>query len=383
MADPGTINDPFQRVVDTYSADVVAPPANTPVNVTTTTENANEIIGQNSGQVSTTAPTVNVAQGTTQQAAAPDAVQTSVVDAAKAGDKVEGVLDQFNYAKGTVEDKSTVKGQMAGLQEDFAGGKTPVWAAGALRNANDQMAARGLGASSIAGAATTQAAMEAAIPIAQQDAQANLAMQMANLSNEQQMLVQKNEARVNSMFSDVATENATRQFNASSENQSRQFNSNLKAQTEQFNKNQLNAMEQFNAGESNAASLFKAQMEDQREQFNAQNRLVIDQSNATWRRQITTTNNAEQNEANRLAAQLTSATTLADYNNKAQARRDAINYAFTASENAQSRAVELILATMSREEARAALTSSENMSKDAGKASMWQAAGAAVAAFLR
>ena len=108
---PETINDPFQRVVDTYSADVVAPPANTPVNVTTTTENANEIIGQNSGQVSTTAPTVNVAQGTTQQAAAPDAVQTSVVDAAKAGDKVEGVLDQFNYAKGTVEDKSTVKGE--------------------------------------------------------------------------------------------------------------------------------------------------------------------------------------------------------------------------------------------------------------------------------
>jgi hypothetical protein len=225
--------------------------------------------------------------------------------------------------------------------------------------------------------------MEAALPIAQQDAQANLTMQMANLSNEQQVLVQKNEARVNALFTDVATENATRQFNASSENQTRQFNSNLKAQTEQFNKNQLNAMSQFNAGEANAASMFKATMEDQREQFNAQNRLVIDQSNATWRRQVTTANNAEQNEANRLAAQLTSANTLADYNNKAQARRDAINYAFTASENAQSRAVELILATMTREEARAALASGENIAKQEGKSSFWESAGAVVAAVLR
>jgi hypothetical protein len=383
MADPGTTNDQFQKVVDTYSGDVIAPPPNTPVNVTNTQVSNDEIIGQNSGQVGATAPTVNTAQGTAQTVAAPDAVQTSVVDAAKAGTQVEGVLDQFNYAKGTVEDKSTVKGQMTGLMQDFEGGATPVWAAGALRNANDQMAARGLGASSIAGAATTQAAMEAALPIAQQDAQAQLAMQMANLSNEQQMLVQKNDARVTALFSDVASENASRQFNASSENQSRQFNSNLKAQADQFNKNQINAMEQFNAGESNAASLFKAQMEDQREQFNAQNRLVIDQSNATWRRQVTTTNNAEQNEANRLAAQLTSATTLADYNNKAQARRDAINYAFTASENAQTRAVELILATMNRDEARAALSSNERMSKESSKSGLYEAAGAAVAAFLR
>lgn len=122
-------------------------------------------------------------------------------------------------------------------------------------------------------------------------------------------------------------------------------------------------MEQFNAGESNAASLFKAQMEDQREQFNAQNRLVIDQSNATWRRQVTTTNNAEQNEANRLAAQLTSPPHWLITTTRPRLAGTPSTI-ITASENAQTRAVELILATMNRDEARAALSSNERMSKE-------------------
>jgi hypothetical protein len=46
----------------------------------------------------------------------------------------------------------------------------PAWAAGALRNATAQMAARGLGASSLAGQAIVQATMESALPIAQADA---------------------------------------------------------------------------------------------------------------------------------------------------------------------------------------------------------------------
>jgi hypothetical protein len=51
------------------------------------------------------------------------------------------------------------------------GGKTPAWAAGAMRAATAQMAARGLGASSMAGQAIVQAAMESALPIAMADAQ--------------------------------------------------------------------------------------------------------------------------------------------------------------------------------------------------------------------
>ena len=42
----------------------------------------------------------------------------------------------------------------------FADGKTPAYAAGAIRNAQAMMAQRGLSASSMAGAAIMQAAME-------------------------------------------------------------------------------------------------------------------------------------------------------------------------------------------------------------------------------
>ena len=65
---------------------------------------------------------------------------------------------------------ASVKDEMATLMEDFEGGDTPAWAAGAMRGAAAQMAARGLSASSMAGMAIVQAAMESALPIAQMDA---------------------------------------------------------------------------------------------------------------------------------------------------------------------------------------------------------------------
>ena len=81
-----------------------------------------------------------------------------------------------------------VQDEMADLMEDFEGGKTPVWAAGAMRAANAAMAARGLSASSMAGMAVVQAAMESALPIAQMDA-----------SNKQQMAMMKAEQRAKFM----------------------------------------------------------------------------------------------------------------------------------------------------------------------------------------
>tara|TARA_Y100000589_G_scaffold332296_1_gene391304 strand:- start:1731 stop:3884 length:2154 start_codon:yes stop_codon:yes gene_type:complete len=81
-----------------------------------------------------------------------------------------------------------VQDEMADLMQDFQGGNTPVWAAGAMRAANAAMAARGLSASSMAGMAVVQAAMESALPIAQLDA-----------SNKQQMALMKAEQRAKFM----------------------------------------------------------------------------------------------------------------------------------------------------------------------------------------
>ena len=81
---------------------------------------------------------------------------------------------------------TTVSGELDALMQDFDGGKTPAWAAGAMRAANAAMAARGLGASSLAGMAVVQAAMESALPIAQMDA-----------ANKQQIAVESARQRAN------------------------------------------------------------------------------------------------------------------------------------------------------------------------------------------
>ena len=78
----------------------------------------------------------------------------------------------------------TVSGEMGRLMKDFDKGQTPAWAAGAMRKANAAMAARGLSASSMAGMAVVQAAMESALPIAKLDA-----------ANKQQMAMAKAEQR--------------------------------------------------------------------------------------------------------------------------------------------------------------------------------------------
>ena len=109
-------------------------------------------------------------------------ISGAAADASKAAKFTE----QVQAATATPSQKATVQGQLAGLMQQFEGGATPSWAAGAMRAATSAMAARGLGASSIAGQAIVQAAMESALPIAQADASTVAQFEAQNLSNRQQ-----------------------------------------------------------------------------------------------------------------------------------------------------------------------------------------------------
>ena len=91
---------------------------------------------------------------------------------------------EAKFVLGEVSPQSTVEGQLEKLMASFDDG-TPAWAAGALRRVNEVMNARGLGGSSMVGAAMIQAAMESAIPIAQADAATFAAMDMENIRNKQ------------------------------------------------------------------------------------------------------------------------------------------------------------------------------------------------------
>jgi hypothetical protein len=177
-----------------------------------------------------------------------------------------------------------------------------------------------MGASSMAGAAIVQAAMEAATPIAAADAQTYSRMQelnlnnrqqaevlnaqmtmrldLANLNNEQQARITNTANRVQALFRDQAAVNASKQFNAANEQQNDQFFASLSNNAAQFKAAQSNAMERFNAGQQNAVEQFNASLQNTREQFNQKNAILIDQANAVYRRNVNTANTALRNAEN-------------------------------------------------------------------------------------
>ena len=106
---------------------------------------------------------------------------SGVADAEKASKFTE----QIQAAEATPSEKATVQGQLATLTADFDATDPPAWAAGALRGVQAMMAQRGMGASSIAGQAMVQAALESALPIASADAQTQASFEAQNLSNRQ------------------------------------------------------------------------------------------------------------------------------------------------------------------------------------------------------
>ena len=181
------------------------------------------------------------------------------------------------------------------------------------------------------------------------NADAFLQMDMANFNAEQQVDMFANQSIIQGLFTDVAAENAMKQFNATSENQANQFFLKLETQVDEFNSAQKNAMEQFNAGEDNALTKFQEELNNQRDMFNARNELVIAQANAQWRQQLTTINNAAQNEANRQDALQANALTQKGLDEIWQRERDLMAYAFTSAENAEQRRVELLKAELDRE----------------------------------
>ena len=103
--------------------------------------------------------------------------------------------EEVQAATATPTKAATVQGQLEELMTDFEGGATPPWAAGAMRAISAQMAARGLGASSMAGQALVQGAMESALPIAVADAKTQATFESQNLSNKQQRVMLAAEQR--------------------------------------------------------------------------------------------------------------------------------------------------------------------------------------------
>lgn len=316
----------------------------TPANVAQIVENEGQIIQPGTGTVSNQQQATASTVDQTATAQTPQKTDAATVDAAKVEGQVQDVLDNTQAATADPTEKATVRGQLEMLMQDFEGGETPPWASGAMRQAMSIMQKRGMGASSMAGQAVVQAAMESAIAIAGQDAQTFTAFEMQNLNNEQATTIFKTQQRIGAILSDQAQENAARQFNAASENQVNQFFAELESTISRFNAEQINAIRQFNANEENAVEMFNTQLEAAREQFNAQNDLIIAQANTAWRQNIATTNTAAQNDANMEFAKTANQLTQRALDQIWQKERDLMAFAFSAAESLEDRNLQLLLA---------------------------------------
>lgn len=109
-----------------------------------------------------------------------------LISGAANAQKAAKFTEEVQAATATPSEKATVQGQLGELTEDFDANNPPAWAAGALRGVMSKMASRGISASSMAGQAMVQAAMESALPIAQADASTFAQFEAQNLSNRQQ-----------------------------------------------------------------------------------------------------------------------------------------------------------------------------------------------------
>jgi len=139
-------------------------------------------------QLTSSVTGMNAAQGESVDVVAPaprDLQTGELIDPVANAASAAEFTEQIKAETATPTAKATVQGQLEGLMQQFEGGNTPAWAAGSMRNATAMLAARGLAASSMAGQAIIQATMEAALPIAQLDAQVNAQFEGQNLSNRQ------------------------------------------------------------------------------------------------------------------------------------------------------------------------------------------------------
>ena len=176
---------------------------------------------------------------------------------------------------------ASVQDEMASLMAQFEGGNTPAWAKGAIRSAMATMSARGLGASSMAGEAIIQAALESALPMAEIDA-----------SNKQEVALEKARQRATFLGQEFDQAFEAKVKNAATISEIANINFDAQQQIALENSKAANTMALQNLSNKQALILAEASSlsgmdltnlnnRQQAEVQNAQNFLQIDMANLT------------------------------------------------------------------------------------------------------
>jgi hypothetical protein len=192
---------------------------------------------------------------------------SGVADAEKASKFTE----QIQAATATPSEKATVQGQLAQLTANFDMSNPPPWAAGALRGIQAQLQQRGLGASSIAGQALIQGALESALPIAQADAQTQAQFESQNLSNRQQRAMLAAQQRATFLGQEFDQEFQARVQNASKIADIANMNFNAEQQVALENSRITNTMNLQNLSNNQAMVMAEAAALSQLDMANLSN----------------------------------------------------------------------------------------------------------------
>jgi hypothetical protein len=275
----------------------------------------------------------------TRTAQAGEMVSGPAVDMAK----VEQTLAQTQAAQGVVTEEMTVQGQLNKLTKDFDAGNPPPWAAASMRAATAQLAARGLGASSIAGQAIIQATLEAATPIAAADAKVFEQMGLQNLSNRQQVAMLIGQQRAAFLGQEFDQAFQTRVMNAAKVSDIANKNFDAQTQIAIENSRLANTMDIANLSARNAVVLGKMAQMSQLETMNLNNRqqvavenarsvLAMDMKNLDNRQQTSLFKAQELNDALTSDAGFANAVNITNSQNKLEADKVSATLALTASQ---------------------------------------------------
>ena len=259
------------------------------------------VVGATTDPTKTGVMDLTAAQGTATMVNSPaqrEIQAGEIISGAADAEKAAAFNEQIQAATATPSDKATVQGQLSNLMQDFEGGTTPAWAAGAMRAATAQMAARGLGASSMAGQAIVQAAMESALPIAMADAQTQAQFESQNLSNKQQraMLAAQQRATFMGMEFDQAFQ--ARVQNASKISDVANMNFTAEQQVALENSRASNTMSLANLSNKQAMVMAQAASISQLESQNLSNQqqAAVQNAQAFLQMDLTNLNNNQQAE---------------------------------------------------------------------------------------
>lgn len=300
---------------------------------------------------------------------------------------------------------SSVKEQYGMLQDDWVGtdgsNKVPFYALGAVTAAKQEMAARGMGGSSMAAAAITQAGLEAMMPVAMADAKfmqtlsiksfdfqttmglaklshiANLdvsdleyrqrqavdtankffEVDMSNVNNDRLVAATNNANRMQTLFSDQNFMNVAANLQFTTQAEQDRFYDNLSLQAQEATSRLTLNNNQFNASVTNS-----------RDEFNSRMSAEIEMDNVNYLRSINTANTAGENQQNLVNSQNLLGISNTAIANGITLQRDQLNRIFESSENVKTRANNYAIAKLSADAAmdRLDATQSFENSQDLG-----------------